>query len=265
VPAATISAPAGKGNVLDVQTFRNAFGYNDFVLRRKPTRAQRQDLRDVPTYTIPEAAGFLAIPRRTLFNWFEKEAILKPSAMYGQIALLSFHDVAEAYVLEILRSVYTIGPRKLADIVRRARLETKFKRPLIQSDLGMLFGKVIMVKPARGKLPRRDIDLVGYPNLTFPGLLDLAGTRLLRDKNNIPYRLHPWRLMKDDQSRPVTVDPKIMSGRAVVTGTRIPITLIAGMARRGKTPEEIADNFNIKLDTVNKVLRHIEKPLQKVA
>ena len=143
---------------------------------------------------------------------------------------------------------------------------TKLKRPFIEADLGMLFGTVIMVKPARGKLPRRDIDLAKHRNLALPGLVDIAGTRLLRDKQNIPYRLHPWRLMsRNDSSTPITVDPEIMSGRAVVTGTRIPISLLAGMKNSGKTIEQIAKSYRLHVDVTEKVLRHIERSIQKVA
>jgi uncharacterized protein (DUF433 family) len=255
-------------SMVPLKTFRNAFGYNDVVLRRKPVRLPGQDLRDVPTYTIPEAAGFLAIPRRTMSYWFQAEKFLRPTARYdhGQISLLSFKDISEAYVLEILRSVYGIGPRKLRDILINVRKETKLKRPLIEADLGVLFGKVIIVKPPRGKAPRRDIDLSSHRNLALPGLIDIAGTRLLRDENNAPYRLYPWRLMSQaDNSCPITVDPDIMSGRAVVTGSRIPITLLAGMHRLGQSAEEIATNYKLETEIVRKVLRHIENPLPKVA
>ena len=235
------------------------------MLRRKPVRQLGQELRDIPTYTIPEAARFLAIPARTLFEWFRKPHLLKPSAKTSGIALLSFKDISEAYVLEILRNVYGIGTGQLAAILRNARLETKLKRPLIEADMGVLFGKLIMVKPARGKLPRRDIDLSSNRNLAIPGLVDLAGSRLLRDEKNIPYRLLPWRLMLEDRSSPITVDPNILSGRPVITGTRIPLSLLAGMERSGKTAAQIAKGYNVEVDAIVKALKHLERPVQKVA
>ena len=247
------------------KTFRSIFGYNDFVLRRKPIRSPGQDLRDIPTYTIPEAAGMLAIPRSTMFSWFQKPSLLKPSAMYGDIALLSFHDISEAYILEILRSVYGIRPRAIADMLANAKKETHLKRPLIQADLGIVFGKLVLVKPKRGRVPRHDVDLASR-NLMLTGLLDIIGKRLPRDNHHAPSRLYPWRLMsQNDDSLPVTVDPDVMSGRAVITGTRIPLTLIAGMKKRGRTISEIAKSYNLEAEAVKKALQHIERPIQKVA
>lgn len=248
------------------RTFRTPFGYNDFVLRRKPLRQPGQDLRDVATYTIPEAAAFLAIPQRTMFDWFQKPYLLKPSAMYGEIALLSFRDISEAYILEILRNVYGFRLRALTEILANARKETKLKRPLIEADLGVVFGKLVLVKAQKGKVPRRDVDLAYGRNLVLSGLLDIAGKRLPRDNRHAPMRLYPWRLMsQSDDSTPITVDPDIMSGRAVISGTRIPITLVMGMKKRGKTAADIARNYNLKHEVVEKAIQHLERPIQKVA
>ena len=251
---------------MPTKTFHTPFGYNDFVLRRKPIRQPGQDVRDIPTYTIPEAAGFLAIPKRTMFDWFQKPSLLKPSAMYGDIALLSFRDISEAYILEILRNVYGFRLRALTEILTNAKRETKLKRPLIEADLGVVLGKLVLVKPQRGVLPRRDIDLGHGRNLMLQGLLDIAGKRLPRDNRHAPLRLYPWRFMsQSDDSCPITVDPDIMSGRAVITGSRIPISLVFGMNKRGKTAADIAKNYNLKTEAVEKALQHIERPLQKVA
>ena len=72
-------------------------------------------------------------------------------------------------------------------------------------------------------------------------------------------------MSQQDTSSPITVDPKIMSGRAVVTGTRIPISILAGMKKSGKSEVDIARNYNLDKEIVAKVLRHIERPLPKVA
>jgi uncharacterized protein (DUF433 family) len=151
--------------------------------------------------------------------------------------------------------------------VENAKDETTLKRPLIEADLRVVFRNLVLEKPARGKLPRRSVDLAHHGrNLVIPELVDIVGTRIPKDKQHMPYRLYPWRLLSpDDDSRPVTVDPDVMSGRAVVTGTRIPITLLIGMKRSGKTLQQMAKTYNLPVDVVRKALLHIEKPLQKVA
>jgi uncharacterized protein (DUF433 family) len=251
-----------------LRTFRSLFGYTDEVLQSKPVRQAGQDLRDVPTYTIPEVAAFLAVPPRTMHYWFSKGVgMLKPSgSYYGDIALLSFRDVAEAYVVEVLRSVYGFNLSTLHSIVANARRETGLERPLTEANLLVLFRKLILAKPARGRRPRQMIDLGQVDQLVIPELVDLLGERILVDKKRIPYCIYPWRLLSTERaSRPVSMAPDVLSGRLVVTGTRIPVRILLGQKLLGRSQEEIAENYHISLDAVQKALAHIERPILKAA
>lgn len=241
--------------------------YTNRVLRDKPVRNVGQDLRDLPTYTLPIAGKSLAVPRRTMHNWFSgSRPILHPSGHVGTVALLSFKDLAEAYVLEVLRTVYGFPLSALRDVLENAKKETRLARPLIDADLRVVLRNLVMHKPARGKLPRRSVDLAHHRNLVFNEFVDMIGHRILKDKKNVPYRLYPWRFMSpEDDSCPVTVDPEVMSGRAVVTGTRIPLDVLEGMQRSGRSPENIAQLYEIEVDIVRKALLHIERPIHTKA
>ncbi len=243
-------------------------GYTDSVLRRKPFREIGQSLRDLPTYTLPEAARFLGVPGRTMFYWFDGDRnILKPSEYYGRIALLSFSDMAEAYVLALLTQFYDFRLTSLRNIVENARKETPFRRPLIQADLRVLFRNVVIEKPTRKGRPRHMVDLAhGGRNLVFPEFVDQLGKRILKDKHRLPYRLHPWRLIgAGDDSRPVSIDPEIASGRLVVTGTRVPVSILLGKKLKGQSEQQIAKSYHLDVDVVTKALRHIDRPIPKKA
>jgi hypothetical protein len=58
------------------------------MLNRKPTRKPGQDISSVPTYTIPEAAAFLAISSRTLFSWYEGDTEGFESLRLDSLALV---------------------------------------------------------------------------------------------------------------------------------------------------------------------------------
>jgi hypothetical protein len=59
------------------------------MIKEKPIRAKGQDIRTLPTYTIPEAAVFLAVNQRTLFSWYKgDEPILKASGNVGLVHFL---------------------------------------------------------------------------------------------------------------------------------------------------------------------------------
>jgi uncharacterized protein (DUF433 family) len=91
--------------------------------------------------------------------------------------------------------------------------------------------------------------------LLFPELLDPLGKRILRNKKNDPLAIYPWRLLTPtDQSKPVSFDPEILSGRLVVTGTGIPVRVILGKKLAGKSIEEIAHSYRISIDAVEKAI-----------
>jgi uncharacterized protein (DUF433 family) len=41
----------------------------------------------------------------------------------------------------------------------------------------------------------------------------------------------------------ITIDPKIMFGKPVIAGTRIPVETILELLARGMTPQELVDGF----------------------
>ena len=236
------------------------------MLKRKPVLQAGQDLRDLPTYTIPEAAAFLGISPRTMSYWYGDSPILDPSGRTGGTTLLSFKDVAEAYVLELLRSFYGFRLRTLRRVIENFRTETQLGRPLLEADLYVVLGNLVLKKPAKGKQPVRMIDLAHERNLVFPELVEMIGKRILLDRKRTPYRLYPWRLASpQDQSMPVSMEPDVMSGRLVMTGTRVPVTILAGMKAHGKSIEEITRSYHLEAGAVEKALLHIERPLQKKA
>lgn len=266
VPKTSITNAGREGHPVTVRTFRQTFGYTDLVLKRKPVRMDRQDLRDLATYTIPEAATFLAIPRRTMADWFGPQRLFKASANYGGYSLLSFRDIAEAYMLYVLREHHRLPTAHIKRALQSLRKESDCKHPLLDLDIRVFANSLILDKPPRGERSRELVNLSSHGRqLALGPVIDVFSKRILQDHKGQPSKLFPWRLFaQDNESRPVSIDPDVMSGRLVVTGTRIPVSVVVGMSLRNKTPEEIGKNYNITPDLVRKALLHIERPIQKV-
>jgi uncharacterized protein (DUF433 family) len=180
---------------------------------------------------------------------------------------LSFRDIAEAYVLELLRNFYHFHPNQLRDVITNFKLETKVQRPLLESDLYVVLGNIVLKKPARGSQPVRNVDLAhGGRNLVFEGFVQTIGKRILKDKARAPYRIFPWRLAsQQDNSQPVSMDPHVLSGRLVVTGTRVPVRILLGMKLHGKAIGEISRAYHLSTEVVEKALLHIERPIHQKA
>lgn len=227
------------------------------VLRNKPVRQPGQDIRTLPTYTIPEAAVFLAIPRRTLASWYEGNVpILKASGNYGLTHLLSYRDIEEAYRVHLLRERFDFSLQFLRRSMGNARRMFRSQHPLQRADaVKECLSDLVYDKPARGISPRRITSIGKRPGQdVIEEVANLFAERIETGKF-----IFPWRYAATDhQSKPVSMNPRIMSGRLVVTGTRIPVTVLLGRKRAGINVEEIAKDYGLDRGIVEKALTHID-------
>jgi uncharacterized protein (DUF433 family) len=226
------------------------------MLKNKPNRRPGQDLRTVPTYTIPEASEFLAIPSRTMFFWYEgEEPILRASATCGNIHLLSYRDIEEAYRVYLLRERFQFSLQFLRKSMRNARKMFRSEHPLQRADaVKECLKDLVYDKPARGKTPRTITSLGQNPGQqSFKEVVDMFAERIEPGEF-----IYPWRFASTDHdSRPVSMNPNIMSGRLVVAGTRIPVNTLLGSKRSGETIEQVADDYSLDPEVVEKALIHI--------
>jgi len=59
----------------------------------------------------------------------------------------------------------------------------------------------------------------------------------------------------------IVVDPKVMSGKPVIRGTRITVDLILELLASGMAPEEIAKDYKISIEDVRAALLYAAKIL----
>jgi len=233
------------------------------VLHQKPTRKPTQPLAEFPTYTIPEAAVFLAMTKRRLQDWYIGESpILKASGSVGHIPLLSFRDLEEAYKVYLLRSKHSKSLQYLRIAMTDARDRTGSEHPLLTHEIDVM-RRLALIIPGRGRRKRRAITL-GDPNVPdyFPEVVKAWGVRISKARDEI----FPWRYAsEDDTSTPVSLSPEVMSGRLVLRGTRIPVNILWGRTKTGEKVEDIAEDYRIDINQVRQALAHIDKALPKVA
>jgi uncharacterized protein (DUF433 family) len=233
------------------------------VLHRKPIRAPKQLIAELPTYTIPEAAEFLAMTAARLYDWYAGDnPILKASGSIGNILLLSFRDLEEAYKVFLLRSKHYKSLQYLRKAMSDARDKTSSNHPLLTHEIDVM-ERLALIVPGRGKRRRKAITLGDpYTPDYFPEVVKAWGVRISKTKDEI----FPWRYASvDDRSTPVSLNPEIMSGRLVMTGTRIPVHMLWGRMRTGERVEDIADDYRIDAVRVWQALAHIDKTVPKMA
>ncbi len=230
---------------------------------KKPTRQPRQSLAEFPTYTIPEASVFLAMTKRRLQDWYIGDSpILKASGCVGNIPLLSFRDLEEAYKVYLLRSKHSKSLQYLRRAMSDARQKTGSEHPLLTHEIDVM-QRLALIIPGRGKRKRRAITLGdnSVPDY-FPEVVRAWGVRISKVRDEI----FPWRYAaEDDASTPVSLSPEVMSGRLVLRGTRIPVNILWGRTKTGEKVEDIAEDYCIDIRQVRQALAHIDKALPKVA
>jgi len=59
----------------------------------------------------------------------------------------------------------------------------------------------------------------------------------------------------------IVVDPKVMSGKPVIRGSRITVDLILELLASGMTPEVIAEDYEISIEDIRAALLYAAKIL----
>lgn len=254
-----------------VATPARIFECEDDMLRHLPVLEEGQDIRNLPTYTIPDAAHALAIDAWTLTSWYSgRDPILKISGWYGpaqSIALLSFQDVEEAYRIFLLRHKYRYSMQYLKKALVDARSKTGSDHPLLTHQI-LVFDYLALESRVHGSTERQMVPL-GTPYdkpLYIPEVIDVWGKRIVVDSSGRGIQIHPWKFAKKDEiSRPVSLNPNVMSGQLVITGTRVPVSVLDGYVKSGRKVEEVAKLYRLNPEIVRQALQHVDPKVHKIS
>jgi uncharacterized protein (DUF433 family) len=227
-----------------------------------------KDPGDVPSYSIPEAAGFLRLPESTLRKWVHGQVYATKGGTRrsrpvvripaGRPSTLSFWNLAEAYVLAAITRQHGVAlqsTRKALDYVVR---ELKQPRPLITQDFHT--DGIDLFVDRLEQLVDEDPGVKALVNASRQGQLAardlLAGAleRVSRDTNGLIERIYPW-IKTVDEPRRIEIDPRRAFGRPVVTGTRVPADELAERFAAGDGVDEIAREFRMDRSLVEGVLQ----------
>ena len=88
------------------------------------------DARTIPAYPLHEAARILRVPASTLRTWFPGR---RPAAEGGYF---NFLELAEAYLIQVLRSRHQLPMRRITKALTYLRKKTGQPHPLAMTDLG---------------------------------------------------------------------------------------------------------------------------------
>lgn len=217
-----------------------------------------QDRRDLPSYTLTDAAHYLRLPVATLRQWgYGRET---DGRRYGPVlvvervrgrgrVVLSFNNLVECHILAAIRQALGVTLQNIRRALRYVQKKLGARRPLLHKTFET-DGKDLFV----GHLGRC-VNVSKEGQLAAREILRMSLLRIERDEKGWPIRLYPFvGVARSDAPRIVVVNPAIAFGRPVLVGTGIPTEEIASRARAGEPFREIAKDFGINLEDVTSAL-----------
>jgi uncharacterized protein (DUF433 family) len=220
--------------------------------------AKLPDLRELPSYTVPEAAHNLGLPRTTVSAWVfgmstgrpgdkrHFDAVIAPPPQQG-VHRLSYYNLAEVFVLRALRKRHRMPLNLIRDALDKVRDELQIDRPLLHEGF--------------------KTDGVRLFLETLGGTTDLqSGQRTLFDahlgriewEGRLAARLYPFVSATEEKEgpRPVVIDIRRAFGRPVVDRIGVPTEELFSRWSAGDSIDEIVSDFRCRSDDVEAALRY---------
>ena len=221
-----------------------------------------KDPREIPAYTLGEAAHYLGVSKSTLRSWFAGQrysyrgerrlfkAVIAPAESHPQLGL-SFSNLVEAYVLTAIRRKHDIGlptiRRGLAWLVEKLGA----KRPLLEERFATKGAQLFVERL------RQIINLSKDGQLEIADLIRAYLERVERDPKGLPIKLYPFMRSQPprEQPRTVVIDPRVSFGRPVLAGTAIPTAVLAEQFKAGDLPADLAKAYSANEEAVWDAIR----------
>lgn len=234
-----------------------------------PARAKKPvDVLAIPNYGPIEAAAFLHVPYDTLHHWISDESgpLIAPASK--KPLLLSFKNLVECYVLEILRRIHGITMPKVRFSVetlkalQRAKHIMASNHPLADHDL-RITEKRLFIYDLHGAC----VELTRGGQVQFPNTVDAYLKRVVRDKDGVAFKFHPllrrYYDFKSAEMDPelIVVDPKVSFGKPVLAGSAINTDVIAGRLYAGDTEEDLAHEYGRTLAEIRAAAQFENLPI----
>lgn len=213
----------------------------------------KKDVRYLPSYSVPEAALYLRLPKSTLRAWVARQSNFEPLIAPAQEKplALSFINLVEAYVLASIRREHRLPMNRIRQGLDFISHMYPSDNPLAKKDFetdGLsLFLKeaelVYDISKGSGQIALEDI-IKGYMQ------------RIERDSHGLPIKLYPFsRSGEPDEPKSILIDPKISFGRPILSCISIPVEIIAERYRAGESMRELAGDYECSQEKIEEAVR----------
>lgn len=253
--------------------------YTARFMARVKVRRTTEDIRELPSYSITEAALYLAIPPSTLKTWFRgykspsghrHAPMIKPAD--GRRLLLSFYNLAEAHILEAARR-RGVNTKHIRTAVEWANATLPGPHPLLTHEFATA-GRRMFVRKLQGKT----IEASRYGQIVSlrlaPVLKKFLKTIVRDPVDDLPIEIHPVRpspeKRKEDAKKkrvyvregPLAINPKICSGRPIVKGTDVLASVLRLRVHASEPLSDLARDYGMDTSEIYKVVKYLDNVAQ---
>ncbi|MGM3305929.1 DUF433 domain-containing protein [Anabaena sp. WFMT] len=220
----------------------------------------KTDPRDIPSYSIRDAAKYLRIPAGTISSWVKGRNyptanglnFFKPLIITQELKpkLLSFTNLVEIHILRAIRKHHKIqldNVRKALDYIdEHFQVPHPLAREEFRTDGVDLFieryGSLINASKAR--------------QTDMKEALNAHLERIEPDDTGLAIKFYPFtRSHEEDNPRIVVIDPRIAFGRLVIADTGITTSILAERLKAGDSIEDLADDYDCDPMIIQEAIR----------
>jgi uncharacterized protein (DUF433 family) len=218
------------------------------------------DPRDIPTYSISDAARYLRIPTGTIRSWTvgrkyptaNGSSFFKPLISIRELKprLLSFTNLVEIHVLRAIRKHHQIDLGKVRDALDFIGEQFQASHPLARERF-LTDGVDLFIE--------RYGSLINASKSVQTELKDALNSHLERiepDDTGLAIKLYPFtRSHEEDNPRIVVIDPRIAFGRLVIAETGIATRVLVERYQAGDSIDELADDYDCDRLKIEEAIR----------
>ncbi|HEU4452294.1 MAG TPA: DUF433 domain-containing protein [Longimicrobium sp.] len=218
-----------------------------------------RDPRQLPAYSVGEAARYLRIPSATLRSWVAGrtyprqdgvgsfEPVIRPADTERR--RLSFENLVEAHVLRALRTDHSIHLSEVRPALAYAEAELGIQRLLLNHQQLMTHGGELFLDRF-GEL----VNLSRSGQIAMRSLLLEHLKRVDLDDAHIPIRLYPFLASGINTGRSVVIDPRRSFGHPVLAGAGIRTQVVVDRINAGESVEDLAKDYELSEDEIREAL-----------
>ena len=218
------------------------------------------DPRNIPIYSIVDAARYLRIPRSTIRSWTVGHSyrVKDGSSFFHPLIdiskdkppLLSFTNLVEVHVLRAIRQHHKIQLNRVREALDFIGEQFQVPHPLAKEDFRT--NGVDLFIERYGEL----INASSGGKEELKEALNAHLERIEPDDSGLAIKLYPFtRSDEIDNPRLVVIDPRIAFGRLTIAGTGIVTNILKERYWAGDSIEDLAEDYDCDRLSIEEAIR----------